>query len=90
MGEALGTVVQPMELSAKEQSCIFESHIADTTLARGDGMCCYHVFSKIADCIVRNCNDSIVDDIIKLLAWGLTVTGINYYLNNRDVGLLAI
>lgn len=82
-GDAIAATVNRAKPSAKELLTIFEGHIADGTLALCDGLRSYHALPGIADCVVRDCNDSSTGDTC---FYNLnTVNGFHSFIKQRYV-----
>lgn len=82
-GGAYAATANRAKPSAGELISIFESHIADGTLALCDGLRSYHAFPGIADCIVEDCNsrDKKVSSFYNLN----TVNGFHSFIKQRYV-----
>lgn len=69
--------------SAKELLTIFEGHIADGTPALCGGLRSYHALPRIADCIVKDCNDTSAGNTC---FYNLnTVNGFHSFIKHRYV-----
>lgn len=80
-GAAYAAAINRAKPDANELAELFETHIAQGTLALCDGLKSYNVLTKIADCTVKDCNTSSEEE--KCFYHLNTVNGFHSFIKQK-------